>query len=295
MISSDRSTGILCAIMVVILFSSFTLVSRLGFSSSLTVLDLAALRFGIGGTLLIPVLLRYGLSGLRWRDAAAIAFLGGLGFALFAYAGFLLAPAAHGAVLLHGTLPLFTFAILRATGQQPPSRYRSTGVALIGTGILFMTWDSLSGASLRQLIGDGCLLLASLCWSTYGVLARRLGLASAQAAAIVAVLSMSCFLPIYILLPNKALLLASPTELLLQGVFQGVLIGVASIFVYTRAVAALGAAQTSLFTAAVPLATTLVAVPLLAEFPSNIVVVGVGIVTIGMFVAMRQASDRDVM
>ena len=51
---------------------------------------------------------------------------------------------------------------------------------------------------------------------------------------------------------------------LLQGAFQGVLIGAASIFVYSRAVASLGAADTALFTAAVPCVTTLAAIFLLA-------------------------------
>src|ERR1043166_5870568 len=105
----ERLIGISCAGLSVLLFSSFTLVSRLGFSSALAGPDLAALRFGIGGTLLLPVLLWSGLRGMSWRKAAALAWFGGLGFALLAYTGFSLAPAAHGAVLLHGTLPLFTY------------------------------------------------------------------------------------------------------------------------------------------------------------------------------------------
>ena len=290
--ASGRTIGMLCGILVVLLFSSFTLVSRLGFSSSLTLPDLAALRFGIGGTLLLPTLVRHGLSGLRWRDAALIAFLGGLGFALFAYAGFSLAPAAHGAVLLHGTLPLFTFGLVRVISRTKVERHQAAGVALIGAGILLMAYDSLSGASVRQLVGDGFLLLASLCWSSYGVVVRRLGLAPARAAAIVAVLSMGCFLPVYLVLPGKALFLVSARELLLQGLFQGVLIGAVSIFVYTRAVATLGPTETAFFTAAVPCVTTVAAIPLLTEFPSAVVVVGVGVVTLGMIVALRRPPRK---
>ena len=111
---TERTVGVVCGIGVIVLFSSFTLISRLGFSSALTLPDIAALRFGIGGMALLPFVIRHGLSGLSWRQAATLAFLGGLGFALFAYTGFWLAPAAHGAVLLHGTLPLWTFC-------SPPS------------------------------------------------------------------------------------------------------------------------------------------------------------------------------
>ncbi len=293
----NRAAGALCGIVVIVLFSGFTLVSRLGLSSSLTLPDIAALRFGIAGVLLLPVLLHHGLSGLRWRDAAALAFLGGLGFALLAYAGFSLAPASHGAVLLHGTLPLFTFAWVRLmpSSHAPGAQARGgqpIGLALIFMGIAAMAWDSLAAASPSQLLGDGSLLLASMCWSAYGLLARRLGLQPLHAASIVAVLSMACFMPVYLMLPGKALFQAAWGEVVFQGVFQGVLIGAISILVYTRAVALLGAIETAVFTAAVPCVTTIAAVFLLAEVPSAMAWAGVAIVTLGMAIAMVGAASN---
>lgn len=281
--------GVFCALIVVVLFAGFTLVSRLGFTTSLGLIDIAALRFGIGGMLLLPIFVKYGFSGVRWQQAVILALLGGLGFALFAYTGFLLAPASHGSVLLHGTLSLFTFAIVYSSTRQTVKRGQVAGLFLVALGIVAMAWDSLSSATVRQLMGDLSLLLASLCWSTYGVVVRRLGLAPARAAAIVAVLSMCCFIPIYLALPGKMLLSAGWHELLLQGVFQGALLGAFSIFIYTRAVVLLGAAETALFTAAVPCLTTILAIPLLSEFPSLAAVVGVAMVTIGMVVSMRNA------
>jgi len=282
-----RAVGVLCGLLSVILFSSFTLTSRLGLTASLTLPDIAALRFGIGGMLLLPVLLFYGLAGVRWRDAVLLAVLGGLGFALAAYAGFSLAPAAHGAVLLHGTLPLTTLAILCVLAPQRRTAMQKLGTAIIAAGILLMGLDSWVGASARQLLGDGFLLLASLLWSAYGVLSRRLGLPPAQAAAIVAVFSMCGFLPVYALLPGTALFQVPAHELLLQAVVQGVLIGAVSIFVYTRAVASLGPATMALFTAAVPCVTTLAAIPLLSEAPSLAGFLGVAAVTGGMVVSLR--------
>ncbi|HNB27288.1 MAG TPA: DMT family transporter [Alphaproteobacteria bacterium] len=292
--SRERAVGTLCGVVSVFLFSSFTLVSRLGLTSSLSLPDLAALRFGIGGLLLMPVLLRHGLSAVTWREAAALAFFGGLGFAVFAYAGFSLAPAAHGAVLLHGTLPLFTWAIMGLIQRRHVPRSQVVGIVLIATGVALMAYDSVAGASPRQLLGDGCLLVASLLWSSYGVLSRRLGLPPAQGASIVAVFSMCCFLPVYLLLPAKAILLVGHRELLLQAGVQGVLIGAVSIFVYTRAVAALGPDRMALFTAAVPCITTLVAIPLLSEVPSIADMIGVGAVTFGMMVALRPIGGASI-
>ena len=283
----ERAIGILCAVLSVILFSSFVLVSRLGYSASLALRDIVGLRFGVGGALLLPVLLRHGLTGVRWREASLLAALGGLGFALLAYTGFALVPATDGTVVLHGTLPLTTFAMLRVTSRQAAPRTGLAGFVLIGIGVALIAYSSSTGATLRQLIGDGLLLLASVSWSAYGVVVRRLGLPAAQTAAIVAVFSMCCFVPIYAVLPGSSLSQVGTQALLLQAVVQGVLIGGVSILVYTRAVTALGPAGTAMFTAAVPCVTTLAAMPLLSEFPTVAEWTGMAIVTLGMIVAVR--------
>lgn len=265
----------------VLLFSTFTLVSRHGVASSLAIWDLAALRFGIGAVLLLPVLVRHRLAGARPRDAALLALCGGLGFALLAYAGFSLAPAAHGAALLHGTLPLTTLALLALRGG---AGYRPAGIILVAAGVALIAYDSITGTSARQLAGDGLLVLASCAWSAYGITSRRLGLRPLHGVAIVAACSACAYLPIYGVVRGAALLTAAPRDLLLQAAVQGVLIGAVSILVYTRAVAALGPATAALFTASVPCLTTLGGALFLGEYPSLHAMLGVGVVTIGMVV-----------
>jgi drug/metabolite transporter (DMT)-like permease len=279
-------TGIACGVLVIALFSGFTLVSRIGLTSSLRAWDLAALRFGIGGLLMLPVLLRYGLAGVNARSAVALALFGGLGFALCAYAGFASAPAAHGAVLLHGTLPLSTYVLAR-TGTGSSARPRIHGVLIIVIGILVMAAESAGQNSPKQLLGDCALLLASFSWSAYGLLAHRMALPPAHSASIVAVLSMCAYLPFFLLLPQSGLASATWRELLAQGLFQGVLIGVVSIFTYSKAVATIGATRTALLTAAVPCVTTLAAGSILHEAVSAPVLLGVGLVTAGMVVSLR--------
>jgi drug/metabolite transporter (DMT)-like permease len=285
----DTVLGVICGLAVIALFSGFTLVSRLGFSGSLQLLDVAALRFGIGGLLLAPVFIRYRLQGLAPLRAIALALLGGLGFALFAYTGFYLAPASHGAVLLHGTLPLLTFVIVQVLAPVRASAGREAGLALIAVGIAAMALDSASGASARQLAGDLALLLASLCWSLYAVLAQRWAVHPAHAASIVAAFSFALYVPLYLVLGDPGFARASWNEILLQAVFQGALLGAASIFIYTKAVSILGASQTALFTAAVPCITTLAAIPLLGEWPNAAAALGVLVVSVGLITAIRAA------
>jgi drug/metabolite transporter (DMT)-like permease len=288
--SRERRVGLAYAACSVCLFSSFTLFSRLGFTTGLRPADVAALRFGIGGLLLAPVLLQRGLAGVRRADALVLAFCGGVGFAFFAYTGFRLAPAAHGSVLLHGTIPIFTELLAGTAAAVHARSRRSVGILLIALGVAAMAYDSLARAHGKQLLGDGCLLVASLLWSAYGVRARQSLLAPAHAASIVAVLSLACFLPVYLLFPQPALFAIGVRQLLLQAVVQGVLVGAVSIFVYTRAVASLGPTRTSLFTAAVPCVTTLAAIPLLGEMPSRVALSGVAIVTLGMAVGLRSRA-----
>ncbi|ARP95900.1 DMT family transporter [Bordetella genomosp. 13] len=286
-----RMDGMACAALAVMLFSGFTLVSRLGFTrTALTLPDIAMLRFGVAGLLLLPLLARFGLGHLRPSQAALLAFTGGLGFASFAYLGFRLAPASHGGVLLHGTIPLFTFLLLRVAAGQRAGPVRRIGLALILLGMGAITWDSFRGATPGQYLGDVALMLAALCWAAYGLLAQRLAVTPLHAAAIVAPCSLACFLPVYLLLPGPAMAAAGWPDIALQALFQGVLVGVVSLLAYTRAVAALGAQATALYTAAVPCLTTLGAVWLLEERPTALAWAGVAAVTAGMAIALRASA-----
>lgn len=276
-----RWQGIACACLAVVLFASFILVSRLGLTTSLAIPDIAALRFGTSALLLSPIVMMRGLCGLRWHQAVILAVLGGLGFALSAYAGFALAPASHGGVFLHGTLPLTTALLLWAVHRQNEHAAPAAALATIGLGIAIMAWNGTRSISATLALGDLCLLLASLLWSGYGIYVRSLGLRAVDAAAIVTVISAALFVPIYLLLRGGEPLQASWNDILLQAGFQGVLIGVLSIFIYTRAVAILGAGSVSLFTAAVPVLTTLGGYLLLAETPEIASLIGVALVSLG--------------
>ena len=283
----SRLLGIVCALVVILLFSSITLSSRLGQAAAMPISDVAALRFGVAGLILLPIVLRYGLSGVAFGKALRLAFLGGLGFALLAYGGFFRAPAAHGAALLHCTLPLSTFLVVAVLDTGKMRKAALPGILLITLGIAIFAGESLREATAGQLLGDALLLLASFCWSAYAVMALSLNISPIQTAAIVAVFSTMYFVPPYLIVNGTAFLQHAWPVLVAQALIQGVLIGVVSIFAYTCAVRYLGASETSLFTAAVPTLTTLIAIPLLAEYPAPAEWIGVGVTTLGMILAMR--------
>ncbi|OYU88240.1 MAG: hypothetical protein CFE29_18065 [Bradyrhizobiaceae bacterium PARB1] len=276
-----RWQGVVFACLAVSLFASFILVSRAGLTTTMTIPDIAALRFGTSALILSPIILMHGLCGLRWHQAIGLAILGGFGFALSAYTGFLLAPAAHGGVFLHGTLPLTTALLFWALRRKIDGVAPVAALVTIGLGIVIMAWSGAHTISWTVALGDFSLLLASLFWSGYGIYVRALGLTAIHAAAIVTTISAALFVPIYLLMRDGAPLQASWNELMLQAAFQGVLIGAVSIFVYTRAVAILGAGTVALFTAAVPVLTTFGGLVLLAETPGIGSLIGVALVSFG--------------
>ena len=61
--------GIICALLVVLLWSSFHIISRTGVQNSLSPYDLVALRLGVGGVIMIPVAIHYGLGSLKLTKA----------------------------------------------------------------------------------------------------------------------------------------------------------------------------------------------------------------------------------
>ena len=76
--------------------------------------------------MLLPyVLLKMNIRQFFHWKFVVVAMLGGLGYAMLAYVGFSLAPAAHGAIFLHGFLPFWTAPIVTHTitgckqGVQP--------------------------------------------------------------------------------------------------------------------------------------------------------------------------------
>src|SRR5215813_11084236 len=113
--SFEYARGAFYGLAAVCIWAAFIVVSRLGVQTSLTPWDVAAIRFGVAGILLLPYLLKKGLAldRLGWTGVAAITSGCGAPMVLLVNAGLLFAPAAHGGALFPGMMPLMV-AILAA-------------------------------------------------------------------------------------------------------------------------------------------------------------------------------------
>src|SRR4029079_12912984 len=98
--------GALYGLAAVSIWSGWIVVARLGLRTSLTPWDIAALRFGVAGILLLPYVLFKGLALDRLGGLGLVAVVfGGAAPVLLANSGLMFSSAAHAGALFPGVMP----------------------------------------------------------------------------------------------------------------------------------------------------------------------------------------------
>jgi drug/metabolite transporter (DMT)-like permease len=299
----DLWVGGLCALAVLVIWTSFILVARSSADRTLTSFDIAWLRFVFSGVLVLPWLawragaLRQALGGERatvLKRGGLLALTAGVGYCALAYSGFFFAPAAHAAVLMPGSLPLWTALLAVWLLGERLGRWRIAGLALIVTGGALVGGSSLLQAfdGGNTWIGDALFLAAGASWSLYGVLCRRWRIGAVDATVAIALGCLVSYVPLYGLAVATGLV---PTglgrtpwaELAAQAVFQGGVTMLLAGVAYTRAVQTFGPVRTTMVTALVPGLAALAAVPLLGEALGPAALAGLVCVTAGLLLGLR--------
>ncbi len=233
------------------------------------------------------------------RRALALTATGGLGYCLCAYHGFFLAPASHGAVLLPGTLPLWsTLAALWLLGERLTAS-RVAGLALILAGGAIV-----AGANVTEALGgqgtwrgDLLFLVASMMWGVYGVLCRRWKVGAVDATMAIALGCLAVCVPLYGVgvaagLVPSGLAAAPWREIAFQAVYQGGLSMLVAGLAFTQVVATFGPVRTTMMTSFVPALAALAAVPLLGEPLGVSALGGLVCVTAGLLLGLRTPAAR---
>jgi drug/metabolite transporter (DMT)-like permease len=291
------------------IWTSFILVARFSAARTLLPFDLAWLRYTFSGLVALPIaLLRWpafvrGLAGpgggpqQALLRGAVLALLAGIGYCLLAYSGFLFAPAAHAAVLLPGSLPLWTALLASLWLGERLTRGRAAGLALIALGGLLVggssLWMAFNGGNTWR--GDLLFLSASLTWASYGVLCRRWSVGAVDATLAIAVGCVLTYVPLYALAAwagwiTSHLAQAAASELLFQAVYQGGLSMLVAGWAYTQVVQTFGPVRTTMLTALVPPLAALLAVPVLGEALGHAALGGLLCVSLGLVIGVRAAA-----
>lgn len=263
-------------------------IARYGIKDSINANDMTALRFGIAGLLLLPLLWRQGirdLAGIGWRRAIILTSLAGAPFSLIMLWGLNFSPAAHGAVLIPGSIPIYTAIGLRIISGVRISPAKQLAFATIIGGLILVTGVSGTG-TLRTLFGDLLFIVAGAAWSTYTILLRRWELDALRVTSVVSVLSLF-YLPVYFAFIVPAVSGASTANFIFIGIYQGILLSIISLILYSVSVRHIGPQRTALGNTTVPVVTALLAVPVLGELPTLIQWVGIACVAAGVIAAAR--------
>jgi len=280
------SKGYLDAFFVILIWSGFILVSRMGGRSELLPYDVVALRFGTAAILLAPVWLFKRRVNLLDHKMLILALTGGIGYAVLAYLGFKFAPAAHGGILLPGTLPfgtaLFSWLILK----ERPSAWRMSGLIAIALGIVCLAIEATDGAS-SYWIGDIAFITGSAFWAVASVLVRKWKINAWDVTIGSALITAILYLPVYFLWLPKNIAAAPFETIALQAFYQGFMAVIVAMVLYMRAVASLGPAKIGLFMALVPVLAGIAAVPLLGEPLSIYIILGLVFTSLGAWLGNR--------
>jgi drug/metabolite transporter (DMT)-like permease len=236
--------------------------------------------------LLLPLFARRGFGGLRVLPALLLACGAGAPYVLLTAGGLAFAPAGHMGVITPSSMLLCATLGSRWILKTPLTQHHIAGVVAIMMGLAALGWDGLANHGELTWLGDTMFALGGALWASYTIGSRVWQVEPLHATAIVGVTSMVLYLPGYAWLGGGDLAAAPWREIVIQGVFQGVLSAVVALLLYTRAVAILGAARGAVFAALVPTFSLLIAIPLLHELPTRLQLAGVVLVTAGMVLAL---------
>ncbi len=287
-----RITGFVAALVAVAIWAGWIPMTRLAVTVRLLPADVAALRFAISGLLLLPAL------ALNWREIpwrrplvlAALVIGAGVPYLLLFGTGLLIANSGQAAVFGPGLVSSLValFAMLFLGERLGRMRLLGLGITLLGVAVV-VGHDLLNGHA--RLAGYAMIIAASVHWAAFTIASRVLGLRPLVNAAIVAVANGILYVPIYLASGGGERLAALPaTDLLVQGVYQGVVTAIVALIAFAIAVERLGAATAASMT---PLAPVLVAIFgwfLLGDRVDVATAVGLAAVGAGVLIANRQVA-----
>lgn len=249
--TSLSKSGYLFAAGAVLIWSGFVLVARMGGTSSLNSFDITALRFGVAALVFLPLWWFWKRIPLFNKTVLSLALTGGIAYSVVVYLAFKHAPAAHGAVLISGLLPFFVPLLTLLILKEPLRPNLRWALPVIALGMICLGVDIFSRSE-NTLPGDLLLITSSLIWALYTVLAKRSGLDAWGTAIGCALLAALMYLPVYLLFLPKAIMQAPLADIVLQGVYQGLVVAVIAMLFYMAAMTRIGPARTGACMAMVP-------------------------------------------
>jgi len=286
--------GLAAGLFGVLNFSLMIVVGRLGVvGDTLTVFDQAGLRFAVAALCILPVLVRSWPWGLTLTQHIVLSIFGGAPFISILFAGMEFAPAAHAAIVVNGLLPFMAAIVTWLWLRQAPGRWQVVGIVIAGLGVLLVGWDALAFGAPGQWRGH--LLFAATALSIavwYGAL-RLWGLSVVEMFAGTLVLNAVVYVPIWLLVLPSEMATAPIQDILVQAGILGIWGALLGAYAQAYAARVIGPTRQAAIMSGGPAMTALIAIPVLAEYPSLLAVLGIVVVTAGVLVTVLPGLRSD--
>jgi drug/metabolite transporter (DMT)-like permease len=265
---ASRGLGVLAGVTVVLLWSGWITLSRHGAAGGLTIYDMTALRFGTAALVTLPLWRKYRWRRVRLGQALVVALGCGFPYVLLTFVGLRTFGAASAGVVVNGSLPIASALLGLAWLRRRPRRaVWVTAVAvlvangcMIGGGL-----EAFATNGTAAVLGLACLLAAALVLATYMTAVQAWGFAITDVLVLVPFINAILFVPLWWLVLPSSLATATVSQIATQAAYQGVVISVIALVLFTECMKQLGAIASSLFMAFVPACTAAMAWWLLGE------------------------------
>jgi drug/metabolite transporter (DMT)-like permease len=289
---SSLVLGIACGTGAAFCWAAGFVAARHGILAGLAPADIALHRFVWAGLVLLPAVVGNGfadVAAIGWGRALALTTVAGPLQALISYLGFTLVPLGHGVVIQPASSALAGLLLAVLALHEPTTARRMLGAAAIVVGLAVFGGEAIATIGRHGLLGDFLFLVAGIAWGVFGVLLRYWRIAGTRAATVICALALLLYGPAHGLIWGyDRLLAAGVKENLVQMLAQGVLAGVAAIYLFARSVSLLGASRASTFPALVPGFGIVIGYLALGEVPSVYQLLGLALVALGFRLALKQ-------
>lgn len=281
----SRFLGLLSASAVVFIWSGWITSSRWGITTDFSPIDLTWLRFATAALITLPLSLSYRWRSLPFGKALVIALGCGFPYVWLVYIGLKLIPSANASVLINGFLPVVTSIVALVFLHKRITRATWALMAVIILSTSLMSFQTIQ-FSWNYAVGLALLLIATSVLAVYMVAVKAWNISIREIMVWVPLLNAVLLFPFWLAYSEGVheILALPPKNLLFHVVYQGVVVSVVALFLFSFAIKTIGAFATSLFMALVPSVTAVIAVSCCGELPTALQWAGIALCSAGLLI-----------
>lgn len=289
----ERMLGFAAAALALLIYASYTAVTRHGVLTSLSPADMIFLRLAGSALCLLPYLIYIArdIPADLWRKALPLSFAHGWGMVGFTIFGLQIAPAGHGSTLGPGMISVWIALFSWLVFRRKPAPAQRLGLLLIFAGGMLILLVSASGlATPLALAGDLMFVCASMCGASYLLYAEHRRIPAGMGTALVAVTSALIIVPWYFLFATTQIPTAPVAQVISHFIIQGVLMGCVAFMAMGYAVLRIGSLSAGMMLALVPVTGMLTSIEISSDSVSHVEWLAALLVTAGVAAGVAAKS-----